>query len=179
MSYYLNMKKILLIVYLTFCFTIFSQTLTFSTGHFSNKEENLIFKKDFNLFKRSYDSEIDKDFKIDKIDITSRSTRAEITFNNKTYTAKYYMYPESEQTIYLFKIKDLGNFSLTLTREGQKIRYIYMIPNKGLFSKEALRDMPEEDKLFLMENGFNETDIDGVNLSNRYTIFYTGYVKFN
>lgn len=173
------MKKILLITFIIFSTNIFSQVLTFETGDFNNKEEVIITKKEYSLFKRPYNSEIDGTYKIDQIKLIPNSTKAVINFMGQNYYAKYYMYPDTEQTIYLFKIIGLDNFSITLTRESGKIRFLYTIPNKGLFSKENLRDIPKEDISYLKSIGFTDEDIKKVDNNSKFSIFYTGFVTFN
>lgn len=174
------MKKLVLFILLILTTNLFSQVLTFESSLFPPEEENVvILKKEYNLYKRAYKPEIDGEYKISKIEMIQGSTRATIHFFGQSFPAKYYMYPDTEQTIYLYKVKGLDDFSLTLTRDSGKIRYLYMIPNKGLFTKEPLRDIPNQDVQFLKESGFNETDIENVKNSDRFTVFYTGFVKFN
>lgn len=172
------MKKIYLLLLLLISLNIYTQTITFEPDNFQSLEENLSVSKEHLLFKRDYNHSIDGDYRIDKIVMIPRSTKATIHFFGHSISARYYMYPDPEQTIYLFKINKLGNFSVTLTRDSGKIRYLYMIPNRGLFDKEPLRDMPEEDIEFLKGKNFSDSEIELINKNNKYTIFYTGFATF-
>jgi hypothetical protein len=174
------MKNILITVLLILASTIYSQTLTFEPASFSTVEQDArTLKKEFNLYQRTFDPQIDENFMIQKIDMIPGTTRATIEFFGTKYDAKYYIYPDTDQTIYLFKFKGLDNFSITLTRDSGKIRYLYMIPNRGLFSKTSLRDMPLEDREYLQNNNFDSDDIERVVSNGKFTIFYTGFVTFN
>ncbi len=172
------MKKFILYIAFLLGVQIFPQTIIFEPGEFSNSSDQLIIDKEHNIYKRPYNSKIDGNYIIKRINVVPNSTNSTVEFYGKEYRAKYYIYPGTQETIYLFKIPNLGNLSLTLFREDGKIKYLYKIPNRGLFSKNPLRELPESDKELLKSRGFSEQDINYIKDDEKFTLFYTGCATF-